>query len=71
MKKFQFVYAMAVKNHDDGSYTSIQVPSFYLNTNIQGIVTPEGAKRVAEDIINPTKDPSIEVHVHVMDAPDF
>lgn len=42
-----------------------QIPTFFLNENIQGIISEEGAEKIARDIINPTSDPSIEVYIGV------
>lgn len=37
-----------------GDYTgSEQVPTFYLDENVQGIVSEDHAKRIAADIIGP------------------
>jgi hypothetical protein len=42
-----------------GGTTVIQIPTFYLNPNVQGITGERGAKRVATEIINPTNDPAV------------
>ncbi len=38
-----------------------QIPIFYLNARIQGIVSPDHAQKVVEDILNPSHDPDIVV----------
>jgi hypothetical protein len=35
----------------DGWTSTRQIPMFYLNSDVQGILTEEGAKRVADDIV--------------------
>jgi hypothetical protein len=35
----------------DGWTSTRQIPTFYLNSDVQGILTEEGAKRVADDIV--------------------
>lgn len=41
---------------------SRQVPTFYLDGNVQGFQTAEGAERVAREILNPMGDPDLKVH---------
>lgn len=43
------------------NYTSYDVPTFFLNANVQGIVDEAHAQKIVEDIVNPTKDPLIVV----------
>lgn len=38
----------------DGYRASRQVPTFYLNSNVQGIVSAEHAEKIAEDIFRST-----------------
>ena len=44
---------------------SKQVPTFYLHENVQGILSEEQARTIAQEIINPTGDPNIVVHASV------
>lgn len=43
-------------------YTNFDVPTFFLNEDVQGIVDEAHARKIVEDIVNPTKDPLIVVH---------
>jgi hypothetical protein len=36
----------------DGWTSTRQIPMFYLNSDVQGILTVEGAKRVADDVVS-------------------
>lgn len=40
-----------------------QVPTFYLDESVQGIVSDEHACEIAMGIINPMDDPCVTVHV--------
>lgn len=40
-----------------------QIPTFFLDENVQGIVDENHAKQIAISIINPTNNPNITVHV--------
>jgi hypothetical protein len=51
------MYAVQAQVHvrnDDGWESSQQVPTFYLDENVQGFLDEEGAKRVARRVIDPT-----------------
>lgn len=48
-----------------GGTVSYQVPTFYLNSGVQGIVDAKHAETVALDVVNPTKDPSLTVSCYV------
>jgi len=60
-----FVVQATVSKAGEGGATAIQVPTFMLDGNIQGITSESHAEQIAKDIINPTKDESIEVNVTV------
>jgi hypothetical protein len=47
----------------DGWKASTQVPTFYLDENVQGIISEEHAVKVATSIINPTADADLGVYV--------
>ncbi len=49
----------------DGFTTVIQVPTFYLNGYIQGIVSVEHAEEIVRSVCNPAKDPTVTVHPNV------
>lgn len=49
-------------NHRD---VTTQLPTFYLHSDVQGILNVEQAEKVAQDIVNPTKDPKIVVNLYV------
>jgi hypothetical protein len=52
-----------VEKTTDGD-TTRQIPTFFLNGNIQGIVNAEHAAKIATGIVNPTGDESLEVHIN-------
>lgn len=45
--------------------TTIQIPTFYLNGDLQGIVNKEHAESIAKSIIDASDDPNIEINVSV------
>lgn len=47
----------------EGWQTTRQVPTFYLNENVQGIISEEHAKRIARAIVNPFDNPDITVSI--------
>ncbi len=54
----------------DGKYTTtFQVPTFYLDSETQGIVDGDHAARIAESVINPTKDNRIIVNAYAHNMP--
>jgi len=53
IKKLWLIQAQAVHERDDSWTGSTGVPTFYLDPDIQGILTAEHACRVAMKIINP------------------
>ena len=61
-----YVAAPVVNKHGrDGSCTTIQVPTFFLDSSVQGIVSEEHAAKIVSDICNPTNHPHIIVHANV------
>ncbi len=61
---FYQITATVTKKTADGT-TSIQVPTFFLNGNVQGIVGIDHAEQIAKEVINPTKDDSVTVNAYV------
>ena len=57
---------VAVKRN--GWTTTHQVPTFYLDSRVQGIVDKEHAKVIAADVVNPTKDSNLKVEVTVYET---
>ena len=56
----------ATVEYTDGRWRSVlSVPTFYLNSNVQGIVDCEHARVMAKEVINPTNNPDITVNAHV------
>jgi len=45
-----------------------QVPTFYLDPKVQGIISVAHAEIIAEDICNPSKDPSVTVTANVTET---
>jgi hypothetical protein len=50
---------------EGGSSITHQIPTFFLNADVQGIVDLETAEKVACRIINPTSNPRFKVCVCV------
>jgi hypothetical protein len=47
----------------DGWNTYRHLPTFYLNANVQGILTAEQAVRIAHDIVDPFQNPDWDVDI--------
>lgn len=60
------VQANIVRKDKDGWNVSRQIPTFFLDEDIQGIVSAEHAKKIAEDIINTFKDENIILSINVL-----
>lgn len=45
-----------------------QIPTFYLDPNVQGIVSDDHAARIVQDIINPYGDPDTAIAVKVVNV---
>jgi len=43
-----------------------QIPTFYLDPGVQGIVSADHARRIAEEMLNPFKDESVRVSVNAI-----
>lgn len=65
------IHATVVLNDKKGWAKMVQIPSFILNSNCQGIVSVEHAEQIATDIINPARDPQIVVSVTAFPWRDF
>ena len=63
MKHWQIV-AQVTRNTKDGAVTT-QIPTFFLFSNIQGILNEDHAKRVARTIINPMSIPAVVIDMTV------
>lgn len=51
-----------------GYHKTVQIPAFILDSRIQGIVSAEHAERIVNDMLNPFKDPNINVSASVVEA---
>lgn len=59
-----YVISATVKvKTEDGYSKIIQIPTFFLDENIQGIVDREHARKIAAQVINPTNDPNCTVSI--------
>lgn len=56
------IQGTAVKRTPQGE-TTRQIPTFYLNSNIQGIVSADTCEKVAKDVVDPFGE--LEVHLCV------
>lgn len=45
---------------------NIGVPTFYLDGDIQGIVSVEHAEKIAREVIMPIQLPHVEIHMHII-----
>ncbi len=59
------ICANVTKQTEEGTL-SIQVPTFYLNSNVQGIVSADHAEQIAREVINPSNDPSLSINLCVV-----
>lgn len=46
-----------------GGEVTHQIPTFYLNADVQGITNAEHAAKIAEGIVNPAKLDTLECHI--------
>ena len=54
----------ATVSRRDGQWEGTrQVPTFYLDERVQGIVSEDHAAEIARDIINPYRESALSVHV--------
>lgn len=60
------VQANIVRKDKNGWNVLRQIPTFFLDEDIQGIVSAEHAKKIAEDIINTFKDEDIILSINVL-----
>lgn len=44
-----------------------QIPTFFLDGKIQGILTASHAEHIAYDVINPLNDLNVRVSIHAME----
>jgi hypothetical protein len=58
------IQATITYKRSDGTITA-QLPTFLLDSNIQGIKDANHAKFIAEEIINPTRNKNLKVEVSV------
>jgi hypothetical protein len=64
------VHATYSREIGPGEQRTGQVPTFYLHPDVQGILTEEGAARVATDLLRRGTEPSdgITYHVHAVEV---
>jgi hypothetical protein len=55
------VQATLVEKTKNGSITH-QIPTFFLEESVQGLVSESHAAKIAESILNPTNNPAYTVH---------
>lgn len=58
------IQATFQKKTRQGTITG-QIPTFVLDDTVQFITTAQQAEFIAEEIINPTRDKHLKVHVYV------
>ena len=59
---FYCVTCVAVETTLGGDTIIHQVPTFFLNADVQGITSVEGAEKIAKQVVNPTNNPDIKVN---------
>lgn len=64
---YYIIQATVTKKRPTGN-TTTQIPTFFLDANIQGITSSEHAAQIAHGIINPTKDDTIGVSLSAYPA---
>jgi len=58
------IYANAVIGpREDGYSTARSVPTFYLDENVQGIVSEDHAAAIAKDILTATGQTDVQLHI--------
>lgn len=58
------VSATVSVKEQSGSTWAIQIPTFYLDENVQGIVSESQVEKIAHSIINPLKA-DMEIHLTI------
>jgi hypothetical protein len=57
------IYA-SVESKDIHGTMYHQIPLFYLDSAVQGIVSARHAEKIAKDIVNPTGHPALQAFCH-------
>jgi hypothetical protein len=69
------IHAMVTTHGTDsaGEYSGSKgTPTFYLDSDVQGIVNAEHAVNIANDVVNPLGlIPADDIHVHAVVVDDF
>lgn len=58
------IHATLCHTDRQGWSTTYQIPTFYLDSNVQGITSAEHAERIAASIINPTCQKGVITQIH-------
>lgn len=61
-----FIVQATITRTTNAYVRTSQIPTFFLDENVQGIVDENHAKEIAISIINPTNDPNVVVRVVVV-----
>lgn len=61
------VMAIIGRKIPDGSWPLRQVPTFYLDESVQGIVSAEHAEQIAREVIDPFRQYEVHVTVALVD----
>lgn len=64
------VQATIERTNPDGSILSVQIPTFFLNEDYQGIMNEYHARSVVHDILNPFSDKSIRIVTTISKLPE-
>lgn len=66
---FYIISAALATQDDNGNWLRVtQLPTFILDSNIQGIVNVEHARQIAASILNPFEDKDITVDMSVTET---
>lgn len=59
------IQATVTKTFADGSKCTVQVPTFYLSKQVQGIINKVHAEQIAQEVIDPFDNPNLMIEMCV------
>lgn len=57
------IIAQVTRTDEDGYWSTASLPTFYLNSQVQGITSPDHAVKIVQKMLNPFDDESLTVSV--------
>lgn len=67
MKLYMVTANVHIKDKD-GWIKTLDIPTFFLSKDIQGIVSVEHARKIVESVLNPTADSNIRVSATIVEC---